>query len=140
MPRINPLEEPPDELVALSKWLGLEVMHLRALSLSILERRSSAAVALLSSRLRQALVRRVVHEFPDNSWSQFVRLRPGSIRRLAAALNDLREAGIPAHTLEQAAGSNPRNRDLTVLYRSYGDMLQTGVSAGQTWTAAGRSV
>ena len=78
---------------------------------------------ILSVRLREALVRRVLRLDPDNRWARFADRRPGATKRLAGALNDLREAGIDPFEFRHVARETPRDAALADLYASYVERL-----------------
>ena len=102
-----------------SAWIGVEIFTIHALAREILARTGSPPLRVLSTRLREAVVRRVLRRAPDNRWSRFSEQRPGATRRLAGALNDLREAAIDPGDLRDVARGTPRDEALADLYASY---------------------
>jgi len=112
-----------------SAWLNLEVVHFRALARRILEAGTVPPLKVASLRLRQGLLRAVTNRNPKNHWSRILSRRPGVLRRLAGALNDLREAGISPRDFEQCSKSANSN-DLSALYAQYCDSLTGLLPAG----------
>lgn len=104
-------------------WLGLEVLHFRALALRILDAAAEPAPRLLSGRLAEVVLRQVCRRAPDNAWSRFLRGRPGALSELMATMRDLREAGVEAPRLREAASDLPRGADLAALYAAYAKSL-----------------
>jgi ATP-dependent helicase/nuclease subunit B len=105
-------------------WLGVEVLHFRALAHRILAAAGVAAPRLLSVRLREALLRRVLREAPANSWTRFVALRPGTLGPLLGSLDELREAGIDAAAVRAAAAGDARAADLGEIHAGYEAALE----------------
>jgi len=104
-------------------WVGVEVLTVRALAREILSRAGSPTVRVLSTRLREALVRRVLRLEKDNRWSRFVDRRPGVGRRLAGTLNELREAAIDPGDLGAVARGQRWDEELADLYAAYVSQL-----------------
>ena len=111
-------------------WIGVEVVTMRALARDILARAGSRAPRVLSTQLREALVRSVLRLDPDNFWSRFIERRPGAGRRLTSALNELREAAILPEDLLEVARGNPRDQARATLYAAYDDRLTECLEAG----------
>ncbi|MCP3980871.1 MAG: hypothetical protein GY716_16335 [bacterium] len=105
-------------------WLGLEVLDLAALTRRILEHGRVRPMGRLSKRLGEALVRRVAYAEEQNAWSEFVRRRPGTIRGLAASLQDLREAGLTPGDVSAACREESEHA-LGRLYAAYCRELDT---------------
>ncbi|MHC4831522.1 MAG: PD-(D/E)XK nuclease family protein, partial [Planctomycetota bacterium] len=97
-------------------WLGLEVLHFRALAQRILEEAGEPGLRLLSPRLIEALLRRVLRRQPENRWSAFVKERPGALGPLGVSLNDLREAGLSPDDVTSGVGEDAPGRDLAGLF------------------------
>jgi ATP-dependent helicase/nuclease subunit B len=104
-------------------WLGVEVLHFRALAYGILEGAGRPRPTLISPRVLEALLGRLLREEPENVWSRFVRARPGALRHLLGSLRDLREAGIRPAEWEACCGEDRPERDALGLYRSYSAAL-----------------
>lgn len=111
-------------------WLGLEVLHLRELAHRVLERADEPAPRVLSDRLLDALLLRVLRARRDNAWSRFVASRPGAVGRLRGALSDLREAWIEPAAVAAGAGSDTES-SLAEIYGGYCEAL--GELAGRGW-------
>lgn len=105
-------------------WVGVEIFTIHALAREILARSGGASYRVLSTRLREAVVRRVLRLDPGNRWSRFSTRRPGATRRLAGALNELREAAIDPDDLREASRGSARDEALADLYASYVDRLE----------------
>ena len=60
-------------------WLGLDVLHFRALALRILAEAGIPAPRILSPSLTEAILRGVLRRHPQNGWSRYVRERPGAL-------------------------------------------------------------
>jgi len=110
-------------------WLGVEIVHLPGLPRRILETQG-AAPRVGSTHVRRALLRRLLEQKPDNAWAQFVRARPGGLRRLASAIQDLREAGVEPKMLDSCCATPP-DRALAQLYRGY--VAELGRLARNNW-------
>jgi len=100
-------------------WLGVEVLHFRALAHRILAVAGVAAPRLLSVRLREALLRRALRDRQANCWSRFVERRPGALGPLLGSIDALREAGVDAPALRGVAAGDSRASDLGEIYESY---------------------
>ena len=96
-------------------WLGLDVLHFRALLRRILQAAGAEEPRLLSPLLFQAMVRRLLAEQPHAPWARFAGARPGAVPRVTAALGELREAGVDPAVVSECAGTD-RERDLARLY------------------------
>jgi hypothetical protein len=113
-------------------WLGLEVLTFPALARRVLEERGGRGPQVVSSRLLEALLGRLLDARPGNAWSRLARERPGTTKRLRAALNDLREAGLDPAELAPDCAAEPRGADLVEIYRDYHLALERRGSEG--WT------
>lgn len=110
-------------------WLGLEVLHFRALARRVLETAGVPVPAVIPSRLLEDLLRRLLPRRPDNLWSGFAERRPGTVRRLLSAMRELREAGIEPGELDSCAEAPPVG-DLAELYRLYCASLERRAERG----------
>jgi ATP-dependent helicase/nuclease subunit B len=113
-------------------WVGVEIFTIHALARTILAGHGRLPHRVLSTRLREAVVRRVLRLDPGNRWARFCELRPGATRRLAGALNELREAAIDPANLLNAVRGTPRDEALGDLYASYVARLEETQQNG--WT------
>lgn len=109
---------------ASAAWLGVEVLHFRALAQRIVEQHGERGTRVASPRVLEALLERVLRDLPDNEWSRFVERRPGAAGRLMRSLNELREAGIAPPSLDACCADHAGMQWLTEIYRSYGERLQ----------------
>ena len=113
-------------------WLGLEVLHFRALGLRVLERETGSTRTIASPLVLEAIVRRLLEQHPRNAWSGVVRRRPGALRRLVGALADLREAGIDPKAVAEYGAGDERDRGLAELFAAYHEALERRSDSG--WT------
>ncbi|HKQ61211.1 MAG TPA: PD-(D/E)XK nuclease family protein [Candidatus Polarisedimenticolaceae bacterium] len=109
-------------------WLGVEVRHFRSLVWQILDEAGVTAPQLLSARLLEACLGRLV-EGIDDPLGRFVRRRPGTVRSLLASFGELREAGVAPADLEAVATAGP-DRALAALYGRYAAELERLASRG----------
>jgi len=105
-------------------WVGVEVLTFRGLAWAALEAGGASVPRLLSPALRRAAVARLVRERPRNAWAGFAASRPGVVGRLAATLDELREAGVEPAALGTEAGDLPRDRALAELYEAWTRWLE----------------
>ena len=98
-------------------WLGLRVVHFRGFAAAALRAAGVAASELLPLT-GEALLRRAVRECDAGPWSRLIDLRPGAFQRLAAAVRDLREAGLAADDVDAVARTET-DRELAQVYRRY---------------------
>jgi ATP-dependent helicase/nuclease subunit B len=113
-------------------WLGVEILTLHGLARAIIARSGRPAPRVLSPRLREALVRRVLQSEADNRWARFAEIRPGATARITSALDDLREAAVDPGDLRRAARGGARDEALAELYAAYVVRLAELQRAG--WT------
>jgi ATP-dependent helicase/DNAse subunit B len=110
-------------------WLGVEIAHFRSLAHRMLASAPLPPIRLLSNRLLERLTRRVLDELGANRWADFVGRRPGAIRTVMTALQDLRDAAIEPAVLEACCHTDAE-RDLARIYREYVAVLQERFEAG----------
>ena len=106
----------------LGACLQVEVLHHRALVRQILESAGAPVPEPASEPLLRAVLARVLEQLPNNAWSRFSSRRPGAIRALLAAVQDLREAGITPAEAESGLASG-RDRAFAELFRAYDGAL-----------------
>jgi ATP-dependent helicase/DNAse subunit B len=112
-----------------SAWLGVEIAHFRSLAHRMLAATPLPPIRLLSKRLLDRLTRRVLDDLGANRWAGFVGRRPGAIRTVMTALQDLRDAAIEPEVLEACCHTDTE-RDLARIYRGYVSALQERFEAG----------
>jgi ATP-dependent helicase/nuclease subunit B len=102
--------------------LGVEVLHHRALALTILDGNAGPPLGVASRPLLLALLSRVLDRMPENPLARFVRARPGAAKALLGTLRDLRDAGVgPAEVRHAARGA--REEALASVYEGYATAL-----------------
>ena len=111
-------------------WLGVEVAHFRAIAGRILAEAGVPEPRVLSPRLLEALVQRVLRRHEDNRWSAYLRRRPGALAHLTGSLKDLREAGLSVGEVIRGAGEDAGGRDLATLYGGLVEELDRVREAG----------
>jgi len=100
-------------------WIGLEVLHLRRFARRVLDGSPERSPRVASSRLLAALLRRLLAERQERTWSRSVDRFPGTLHRLQRVMNELREAGVGPEELLACVEKVPRQLELGQLYRAY---------------------
>lgn len=112
-------------------WLGLEIVHLRALAARVLAAAGRPVPASLAPRLRREALRLALDRLgEDHPWSAIARRRPGTVARLAATFRELREAGVPARALARAGRDGLVHPGLPDVYAAYESVLAAAASRG----------
>lgn len=111
-------------------WVGVHLLHFRSLTRTILEDAGARSPRLISPRLLEALLWKIVRDQPHTEWSQFLERRPGALNSLMASMRDLREAGISPDSVAACSDGTSRGRELATLYNSYTEALDNLLEQG----------
>jgi len=117
-------------------WLGVEIEPVGALVCNILageglDRRETLA----ESQLEMLAERHLRSTGSRDEWSAFLRRRPRALRRMMAALKDLREADVPAADVRASATTESEN-SLATWYDWYRETIAEQEQAGRLDGAA----
>lgn len=85
-------------------WIGLRVVHPRALAFEIVARKAETP-RMLRPRVREALLARILRAHPANPCARWIERRPGAARGLTRAVDELRESGTSATAARRAAAT-----------------------------------